>query len=95
MTLIILNSLITVASILIILAILLFRRKTRRHKRTISLLAWLVLNAAMINAFVAMSMGYRDPVVALAVLVITVTACCILIKHRGNVAYLLPEVICV
>ena len=88
-----LNALILLQTIGIITAILLFRRKSRRFKRRISLLAWLLLQLATLQVVYILLYGYGQ-LPALLALITTTLICCRLLRHGGNVAYLLPEALC-
>lgn len=85
------NIITALASISATLSILTFRKRNCRHKPVVSLLAWLLLNAAAIHALFVLLQGYQRPAPAFTAMLIMLVLAATLINHRGNVSYLLPR----
>jgi hypothetical protein len=89
-----LNLLIAIPGVLVVLSILCFRRRTLRYKFRFSFLAWLLLNYSTLQTGYVLLHGIHDPYLIAMMLPVTWAYCLILLRHRGNVAYLIPERIC-
>lgn len=75
-------------------AILLFQRKGRRFKRSISTLAWLLYIALLLQLSYVLLSGCHNPFYLLAMLLINGKLAVHLIRHRGNVSQLIPSALC-